>query len=151
MAAFPPATVPARSNYDEGSPSTPPVPTDPVEEETNINYELGVKGIFADDRLRLTAAVYYSDIENYQILLTQEVPPGFLQPHHISPSTEYTANVDGTKLSGFELSAEYRLNEQWRVDGYYNFQDSSLGPAFGRHPRQSGQRFPDSRIRDPCR
>ncbi|MDE0039246.1 MAG: TonB-dependent receptor [Gammaproteobacteria bacterium] len=115
-------------NYDEGSPNTPPVPTDPVEEETNINYELGVKGIFADDRLRLTAAVYYNDIENYQILLTQEVPPGFLQPHHISPNTEYTANVDGTELSGFELSAEYRLNEQWRVDGYYNFQDSSLGP-----------------------
>ena len=115
-------------NYDEGSPNTPPVPTDPVEEETNINYELGVKGIFADDRLRLTAAVYYSDIENYQILLTQEVPPGFLQPHHISPNTEYTANVDGTELSGFELNAEYRLNEQWRVDGYYNFQDSSLGP-----------------------
>ena len=115
-------------NYDEGSPNTPPVPTDPVEEETNINYELGVKGIFADDRLRLTAAVYYSDIENYQILLTQEVPPGFLQPHHISPNTEYTDNVDGTELSGFELSAEYRLSEQWRVDGYYNYQDSSLGP-----------------------
>ena len=115
-------------NYDEGSPTSPPSPTDPVEEETNINYELGVKGIFADDRLRLTAAVYYSDIENYQILLVQEAPPGFLQPYHISPNTEYTANVDGTVLSGFELAAEYWLSEHWRVDGYYNFQDSSLGP-----------------------
>ena len=115
-------------NYDEGSPIYPPSPTDPVAEETNINYELGIKGIFADDRLRLTAAVYYNEIENYQILLLQEAPPGFLQPHHIAPLIEYTANVDGTELSGLELGVEYLLSEHWRVDGYYNYQDSSLGP-----------------------
>ena len=115
-------------NYDEGSVIYPPSPTDPVAEETNLNFELGVKGIFADDRLRLTAAVYHSEIENYQILLLQEAPAGFLEPHHIAPIIEYTANVDGTELSGFELSAEYWLSEHWRVDGYYNYQDSSLGP-----------------------
>ena len=115
-------------NYDDLSPNFPPSPTDPVDEETSINYELGIKGIFADDRLRLTAAVYYNGIENYQILLHQEAPPGTLEPHHIAPIVEYTDTVDGTELSGFELSVEYLLSEHWRVDGYYNYQDSSLGP-----------------------
>lgn len=115
-------------NYDEGSPTIAPAPTDPVNSETSINYELGVKGIFADDRLRLTGAVYLNKIDDYQILLVQEAPPGHILPTHVSPTTEYTANVDGTELSGLELGVEYQLNENWRLDGYYNYQDSSFGP-----------------------
>ncbi|MEZ5572757.1 MAG: TonB-dependent receptor [Halioglobus sp.] len=40
----------------------------PFDEETTINYELGIKSQFLDDRLKLNASAFYAKFDDYQFL-----------------------------------------------------------------------------------
>ena len=98
-----------------------------IEEEALVNYELGVKGLFADDRLLLTAGVFYNDYEGYQFTGTFEPAPDLLSINADSPYVESTANIDGTKIWGAEAEATYLINTNWRISGFYNYLDSEIG------------------------
>ena len=106
---------------------SPGAPSDPIGKETLINYELGLKGLFLDQRLQLTSAIFYNDFDGYQLNATQEVPPQFALPTAASPLAEYTANVDGTKLWGAEIDVLYQLTDRIRIGGYYTYLDSEIG------------------------
>lgn len=105
----------------------PGVPSTPIEEETLINYELGLKGLFLDQRLQLTAGAFYYDFDGYQLSATQEVPPEFALPTSDSPLAQFTANIDGTKLWGAEVELLYQLTDRIRISGYYSYLDSEIG------------------------
>jgi iron complex outermembrane receptor protein len=98
--------------------------------ETLVNYELGVKGLFADDRLVLTAGGFYNDYDDYQYTGTYEPEPGLLSQFSDTPFVESTANIPDTKIWGAEAEATYFINDNWRLSGFYNYLDSKIG-AFG--------------------
>ncbi|MEM7017458.1 MAG: TonB-dependent receptor [Pseudomonadota bacterium] len=104
-----------------GSPDTP------IQEETLINYELGFKGRLLENRLQLSAAMFYNDFEDYQLNATQANPVEFLLPTADTPLVEFTSNIPGSKLWGAELEFVYLINDQWRVSGFYNYLGSEIG------------------------
>lgn len=107
-----------------------------VDEETLINYEIGMKGMFMDGRLRLTSALFYNDFDDYQITGSiqpqgttgQSATDGIFSSFSTSPIVEYTANIDDTEIWGAELEFEYYLNDNWRFSGFYAYLDSEIGP-----------------------
>ena len=100
------------------------------DEETLVNYEAGMKGLFMDDRLQFIVGGFYQVFENYQLTANQPVDPRFLQPTDRSPLREQTINVGSkTNIWGLEFDWTYYLNEEWRLSGFYNF----LGSELGRH------------------
>ena len=106
---------------------SPGAPTDPIEEETLINYEVGMKGLFMDRRLQVTMGAFYNDYSDYQINGTKENPNPFPVPTANSPLIEFTDNIDGNKIWGAEVEYAYRVNENWRLSGYYAYLGSEIG------------------------
>ena len=98
-----------------------------IGEETLVNYELGVKGLFADDRLLLTAGVFFNDYDGYQYTGTFEPAPELLSITAESPYVESTANIPDTKIWGAEAEATFFINDNWRISGFYNYLDSEIG------------------------
>ena len=107
-----------------------------VKEETLINYELGMKGLFIDGRLRLTSAVFYNDFDNYQITgfiqpqgdTQQRITDGLFDQFSATPILEFTDNIRDTKIWGAEVDFVYQVNENWRLSGFYAYLDSEIGP-----------------------
>ena len=114
-----------------------------VKEESVVNHELGLKGLFLDKRLQLMAAAYFNDYEDFHFVGFQPLPPG---QEHLSvfaqlgcgacpPLQEFTKNVEGTNIWGAEMEWTYYLDDRWRLSGFYNYLDSEIGShefvAFG--------------------
>lgn len=99
-----------------------------VDEETLVNYEIGVKSLSMDQRILFTGSAFYSTYEGFQMSALQGYPQGFVIPGAAaSPLIEYTANIDGTTLWGLELEGSYFLTEDLQFSGYYAYLDSELG------------------------
>ena len=97
----------------------------PIEEETLINYELGIKALFLEDRLNIRAATFLEDYDNFQhTAVTFHPDPN---PTMSSPLVEFTDNIDGTRIWGVEAEYTYFLNENWRASGHYAYLGSELG------------------------
>jgi len=107
-----------------------------VKEETLINYELGVKGLFLDGRLRLTSGVFFNDFDDYQISgsiepqggTNERITDGLFDQYSSSPIIRFTDNIKDTKIWGAEVDFIYHLNENWRLSGFYAYLDSEIGP-----------------------
>ena len=102
--------------------------------EILINYEVGAKGLFLDNRLMLTTGLFYQDYYNKQLHGEQIRPeerttrdPETGLAMHTSPYTSYTANVDDVAIWGIETEFTFQIDERWRVSGYYNYLDSVVG------------------------
>ena len=102
---------------------------DYIEEEELVNYELGLKGLFLENRLLLTTGVFLNDYDGFQLNGFQRAPPGreALGPIPGWPFLEYTANIDGTRVWGFEAEATLLAAEAWRLSGHYTYLDSEIG------------------------
>jgi iron complex outermembrane receptor protein len=101
---------------------------DSFDEEELTNYEVGVKGLFLDNRLQLTTGLFYQDFENYQLTANQPVDERFIDPTDSTFLREHTINVgSSTTIWGFEVEGVYYLTERWRISGYYNYLNSELG------------------------
>ena len=101
---------------------------DSFDEEELTNYEVGVKGLFLDNRLQLTTGLFYQDFENYQLTANQPVDPIFIDPTDSTFLREHTINVgSSTTIWGFEVEGIYYVTERWRISGYYNYLNSELG------------------------
>ena len=119
------------TGYRAGGFNSPIPGVDPplIEEETLVNYEIGTKGLFLDSRLQLAAALWFNDFEGYQLNGLQPPPPGLSLPSFTNtPLAEYTSNIDDTQIWGADFEFSYYINQQWRLAGFYAFQDSQIGP-----------------------
>jgi len=99
-----------------------------VDNEELINYELGLKGTFLNDRLMLTTAVFYNDYKTMHFKSDQRIPDDKMTPYTPWPYMPYLGEVHDNKLYGAEVEATYYLGERWRLSGYYNYLDSEIGP-----------------------
>ena len=97
----------------------------PIEEETLINYELGVKGLFLNQRLNVRAAAFFEEYDNFQHFAVAFHPNP--TPNMESPLVRYTDNIDGTTIWGFEAENSYYINDNWSLSGFYAYLGSDLG------------------------
>jgi len=73
------------------------------EPETAKNYELSYRGSFMDDRLGVTAAVFYQDWTNQQVEVWETAGV---------PGSSYIANVGNSESYGAELELSYAANDR---------------------------------------
>ena len=119
------------TGYRAGGFNSPVPGVDPplIEEETLVNYEAGIKGLFLDSRLQLTVGVWYNDYQGFQLNGLQPPPPGLQLPSFSNtPLAEITSNIEDTKIWGVDVEFSHYLADQWRVSGFYAYQNSEIGP-----------------------
>lgn len=83
--------------------------------ETVTAYEAGIKTRFADDAVRLTAALFHYDYKGLQLSSTSNVCGGPCQ---------VTTNAGAAKIDGLELEAVVKPNENHRIDLGFNYLDA---------------------------
>ncbi len=91
----------------------------PYDQETATSYELGLKTMLLDRRLRLNLAAYKTDYNNYQGLVSScpdISPPGF-------PFCSATRNVGDAEIKGFEVEFDARPVEGLSIDGSVSHTD----------------------------
>ncbi len=91
-----------------------------------INYEVGLKGMFLDNRLMLMAGAFLNDYDKYHLKATQFIGSGSRGTRE-DPFTDYTDAFDGTEILGVEVEWTYFLSDRLRISGFYNWLDSSIG------------------------
>ncbi|MFZ8198657.1 TonB-dependent receptor [Alteromonas portus] len=85
-----------------------------VKSEEAHTYEAGAKLVLLDSSVNLNAAVFYTEIFDFQetSFLVTESSAGFL-----------TQNVD-VESTGFELDTLYQINDDWRLSAAVTYADS---------------------------
>ncbi len=88
------------------------------DEEDLTSYEVGYKGDMADSRVRVNAAVFYMQYDDYQ----QSVPTGN------TPGERDFVNIDSADIYGLELDLSVAVTEQLIGSFSYGYLNSSFGP-----------------------
>jgi len=89
------------------------------EEEDVVSYELGYKGDFLNNRLRLNTAVFYMDIDGLQTSLQTGGTPG---ERDFLP-------IDGNTIKGFEAEFTAALSDAWQASFNYGYTETELGES----------------------
>ncbi len=82
-----------------------------VDPEFLTNYEVGLKGEFLDNRLRLTSSVYYSEYEDFQVSFEEEGSP-LTRTENTGAATQYGFEVDAFMIAhdNVDVFATYGYN-----------------------------------------
>ncbi len=89
--------------------------------ETNINYEIGFKADLLDNRVRLNAAVFFTDFEDLQ----RNQVFRFIDPVSGTEGQEtITLNAGESTASGFEVELTWLVNERFQLRGSVGFLDA---------------------------
>lgn len=84
--------------------------TTPFDEETAVNYETGLKGLWADRRLQTNLAVFYTDYKDLQVTR-------FFQPQGGTLGEFITENAGKAEIKGMELEFVGLLSDSWELGG----------------------------------
>lgn len=88
-----------------------------ADEETIVSYELGMKGEFMDNRLRLNTAIFSMDYKDYQ---------GSIQTGP-SPANRDNVNLGENSIQGFELDFTALISESLSFSMVAGYLDSEMG------------------------
>jgi outer membrane receptor protein involved in Fe transport len=91
-----------------------------IEPETAENLEVGLR--YRGDRLFLTATWYDIQFENRIIFLSAESTAG---PNYLIGTNGTYFNAGGIDSSGFEVTADVRLTDNFSLYGAYSYSDST--------------------------
>lgn len=114
--------------YSGGSFSSP---EDFDSEEAN-NYEVGLKGRFFDQRVRLSFAAFYQTYDDFQLPI----------PDPVTGVGMITENAGEVVSQGIETEFAWLVGEHWTLDGNVAFIDSRYGD-YESAPCYGGQTAPD--------
>ncbi len=89
--------------------------TDVVDQEESESFEVGYKGLFLDDRLRLVAASFSTKVEGQHFF-------SFIG----AVSAQILTSIDEVQLYGGELELNYRVNQYLDLYAAYGFTDSEI-------------------------
>lgn len=84
------------------------------EAERSWNYEVGLKSSWLDDRLAVNLAIFHNPVENFQVLLSDELIGG-----------TFTDNAD-VSITGFELEARARPVTGLDIIAGFGFTDAEF-------------------------
>lgn len=98
------------------------------EAEELINYEVGVKGLFFDNRVQFSGTYFFQDFSSHWIYASRlkDEAELALDPNS-GPFTREVTAIDGTTIQGFEIEGAWRLHDRFTVRGFYNYLDTSIG------------------------
>jgi outer membrane receptor protein involved in Fe transport len=109
-----------------GLTASPPVNVRPVyDEEESKAWELGAKWLLLENRLRLNAALFYTQLTGQQ--LTSNVA-GVVNGNTVLNS--YIDNIGETEIKGVEIDAEAVLSDRWDIRGTFSYVDSKIQSFF---------------------
>jgi iron complex outermembrane receptor protein len=89
------------------------------DEEDLLSYELGYKGDLADGRVRVNAAAFYMEYDDYQ----QSVPTGN------NAGERDFINIDSADIAGLELDLSMAITDEITGTFSYGYLDTSFGPS----------------------
>ncbi len=98
-------------------PTAPQNVRDDFDKEVTDTYEIGVKSNWLDNRLRLNAAVFYTEIEDYQFFNFFAGPFGLLR---------VVTNIEEAEIFGAEVDFAYAMNEYFTFSGGYGIVDTEI-------------------------
>jgi len=93
--------------------------SEPVDPETATNFELGFKTDLADNTLRLNGTVFYTDLEDLQVVRFGPVPGSAF-------GTFRTTNIGTADISGAELDFAWYPTDNFSLSGYYAVLDTEV-------------------------
>ncbi len=94
-----------------------------VEEEEITNIEFGVKGLFWNGRIQVSAAVYFSD---WGSVIAPEIIQ-YINADGEADSVQVNATGGQADLSGLELEGTVLLSENFTLDGTFAYNSSDIG------------------------
>ncbi len=98
-------------------PTAPRNVRDEFDKEVTDTWELGFKSQWLDNRLRINAATFYSDISDYQFFNFFAGPFGLLR---------VVTNIDEVEVYGTEIDFAWALNESLTLSGGYGLIDTEI-------------------------
>lgn len=103
-----------------------------IDPEFLNNYEVGLKGEFLDNRLRLTSSIYYSEYEDFQVTFRESGNP-IARVENTGAATQY----------GFEVDAYMIVNDYLDVFATYgyNFSEFDDSDSNGNAQVRAGNTF----------
>ncbi len=104
--------------------------SDVADQEDSESIELGFKGLFADDRLLLSATIFSTDVEGQHFF-------SFIG----AISAQILTNIDEVDLTGGELDLVYRATDNLDLYASYGFTDSEI-KAYNVDPAAVGNDAP---------
>ncbi len=96
--------------------------------EELTNYEAGIKGLYFDNALQLSASVFLQDFDSHWVFASRmrNAAEQAMNPD-LGPLTGEIATISGTKIKGLELEGALRLSDRLTLRGFYNYLDGSIG------------------------
>jgi len=95
-----------------GAATTVEVATTPFDEETATNYEVGLKGLWANRRLQTNLAAFFTDYKDLQVTR-------FFQPIDSAFGQFITENAGKAEIKGLELEVVGLLTDSLQVGGNF--------------------------------
>lgn len=92
------------------------------DEELATQYEIGAKGQFLDDRLRLSGALYRIELEDQQIsqvVILNEGTPDQVQ-------VTVVLNAGATEINGFEVDGSFDVTDNFTLSGAWSTSDGEF-------------------------
>ena len=102
-----------------GSQGVASAATNSVEPEDVVNYELGFKGDFINDTLRLNATLFKMDYEDLQVVRFGPVPNSQF-------GTFQTTNVGSADITGIEMDFLWYVTDNFHISGTYAYLDTEV-------------------------
>jgi iron complex outermembrane receptor protein len=94
--------------------------------ETLINYEVGLKGLFLDQKLQLESAIFFMDYKDHWVNSERLREPNERVLGESLFEGEMNV-IQGTWIAGLEVSGAYTLTDTLTIRGFYNYLDSEVG------------------------
>lgn len=88
--------------------------TTPYDEESVIDYELGLKSDMLDNRLRLNAAIYRTDYTDYQMSTI------------VGGTSTYVFNAGDAEIDGVEAETTYLLTDKLSLNAFMSWLDMNF-------------------------
>jgi iron complex outermembrane receptor protein len=107
---------------------------DEYDKEVTDSYELGVKTLWLEDRLRVNAAIFRNDIDDNQFFEFFAGPFGLMR---------VVTTIDQAKVSGFEADFAWQLSDMFRLYGGIGLLDSEIEENINR-PLSVGNDLPQA-------
>ncbi len=98
-------------------PTAPQNVRDDYDKEVTDSYEIGMKSQWLDNRLRINAAAFYNDIDDYQFFNFFAGPFGLLR---------VVTNIDSVEIYGAEIDFAWAFNEYLTFSGGYGLIDTEI-------------------------
>ncbi len=94
-----------------------PVIEDDYKKETSDAFELGFNSVLANGRIRLSGAVYHTEVTDMQFFEFFVGGFGLLR---------VVSNIDEVEIDGLELGIDYTINDNWRLYAGANWLETEI-------------------------